>query len=114
MLQTVVTLVLILFSAVLNTSAQVLLKFGADQSPINPYVIGGLFTYGVSSIVYIGLLGRLNLSLVYPIIIGITTIATVTAGLLIFKEKISFTSWMGVGLVLAGIFTMFLGRSAQS
>lgn len=115
------TVILVLFSAILNTSAQVMLKMGAEKLflppivlgklSIHPLVVGGLGLYGLSAVVYISLLGRLNLSMVYPIIIGLTTIATITAGMLVFQEKVSFTSWIGVGLVLAGVSAITLGRS---
>ncbi|MEB3273043.1 MAG: small multidrug resistance protein [Prochlorothrix sp.] len=114
MFQVALTTVLILFSATLNTSAQVLLKTGSGQdSPINLWVASGLALYALSAVVYIGLLGRLNLSMVYPIIIGLTTIATIVAGMLVFQEKVSFTSWIGVGLVIAGISAITLGRTVQ-
>ena len=103
-------IILIFLSVGLNTSGQILLKQGAGQNPLNTYLISGLCAYALSTIFYILILGKLNLSVVYPVVIGLTTIGTTIAGVLIFSEKVSTVGWMGVGLVIAGISAIAFGK----
>lgn len=97
---------LILTTVGLNTLAQTLLKLGAGQNPLNFYLAGGLVTYGISTIFYISVLGKLNMSMAYPIVIGLTITATTLVGAGLLHEKVAPTHWMGIGLVLSGIFAI--------
>jgi multidrug transporter EmrE-like cation transporter len=101
---------LILVTVALNAVAQTLLKLGSGQNPLNPYLLGGLMTYGVSTVFYIMVLGKLNLSIAYPVVIGLTIIATTFSGVMIFKEQVSLTQWIGVGLMLSGISAIAFGK----
>ncbi len=95
---------LLIFIAVcLNTIAQTLLKLGSGQNPLNLYLLGGICSYGLSTIFYIIVLGRMNLSVVYPIVIGSTVLLTTIAGNVILREKVLYVQWIGIGLVLSGI-----------
>lgn len=103
---------LLIFTTVtLNTIAQTFLKLGSERQFLNPFLLLGICFYGLSTIVYIVLLGKLNLSIAYPVIIGSTVIATVVVGNILFREKITTTQWIGVGLTISGIFAITLGRS---
>jgi len=101
---------LIALTVVLNTAAQGLLKAGSNQNPINPYLMGGILFYGLSTIVYVVVLGKFNLSVAYPVIIGLTVISTTALGAIIFKEQVSSVQWIGVGLMLSGISAISLGK----
>lgn len=101
---------LVLLTVALNTTAQTLLKLGAGQSTINFYIIGGIFLYGLSTIFYILVLSKLNLSLVYPIVIGLTIIATMIVGSAFLKERVSTTQWLGMGLLVSGIWAIAFGK----
>ena len=103
--------ILVLVTVTLNTTAQVLLKLGAGQNPINLYLLGGILTYGVSAVFYILVLGKLNLSLTYPIVIGLTVIATTFSGAVVLKEHVPTTHWLGIGLVLSGITAIAFGKA---
>ncbi|MGF1521039.1 MAG: SMR family transporter [Leptolyngbyaceae cyanobacterium] len=102
---------LILVTVALNTLAQVLLKSGSGGSLINPYLIGGVFTYGLSTLIYITVLSKINLSVAYPVVIGLTVIATTLAGALLLKEHISTTGWIGMGLMISGIGAIAFGKA---
>ncbi len=103
---------LILLTVALNTSAQTLLKLGAGSNPLNIYLLGGICLYGLSTIFYILILGKFNLSIAYPVVIGLTVVATTIAGSAILKEKVLLSQWLGVGLLLSGIGAIFLGKRA--
>ncbi len=102
---------LILITVGLNTIAQTLLKLGAGQNPLNIYLFGGICSYGLSTIFYILVLGKMNLSVVYPIVIGLTIVVTVISGAIVLREKVLISQWIGVGLVLSGIWAIALTKS---
>ncbi|WP_299490636.1 SMR family transporter [Acaryochloris sp. IP29b_bin.137] len=102
--------ILVLLTSGLNTAGQILLKYGVTNSFFNLYLLGGILAYGLSTIVYILVLSKLNLSVVYPVVIGLTVISTTLASIIFFQEKVSVPHWMGVGLILSGICTVVFGK----
>jgi multidrug transporter EmrE-like cation transporter len=66
----------------------------------------GICFHGLSTIVYILVLSKFNLSIAYPVII----VATVFVGTIIFKEEIVVTQWIGVGLTISGISAIALSK----
>ncbi|MEM6256578.1 MAG: SMR family transporter [Cyanobacteria bacterium P01_D01_bin.156] len=102
--------VLVLMSVILNTTGQSLLKLGSGQNPLNIYLFGGLFAYGISTIFYVAVLGKLNVSVVYPVVIGLTIVSTTFAGAFLLKEQVSTLQWLGIGLMLSGISAVALGK----
>ncbi len=94
---------LILVTVGLNTLAQTLLKLGAGQHPINLYLLSGILTYGVSTVFYILVLGKFNLSIAYSLVIGLTVVATTISSVLILGEKVAPVQWIGIGLMLSGM-----------
>ena len=94
---------LILITVGLNTLAQVLLKLGAGQNPLNLYLLGGVLVYGISTIFYIMVLGKFNLSVAYPIVIGLTVISATIMGAMVLGEKVAIVQWIGIGLMISGI-----------
>ncbi|BBC24300.1 SMR family transporter [Pseudanabaena sp. ABRG5-3] len=102
--------ILILITVGLNTIAQALLKLGSGQNPLNFYLLGGLFAYGLSTVFYIVVLGKFNLSVAYPVIIGLTVLATTMTGAFLLGEKVATVQWFGIGLMLSGISAIALGK----
>ncbi len=100
---------LVALTVVLNTLAQTLLKLGSGSTPFNWYLLGGLGAYGFSTIFYILVLGRFNLSIIYPIVIGLTIVATTMAGALYLSESVPLSHWVGIGLMLSGIGAIAFG-----
>jgi multidrug transporter EmrE-like cation transporter len=94
----------------LNTVAQTLLKLGAGQNPLNIYLLGGICSYGLSTIFYVLVLGKLNLSVAYPVVIGLTIVVTMISGAIILREKVLISQWLGVGLLLSGIWAITLAK----
>lgn len=102
--------ILILITVGLNTLAQTLLKLGAGQSIVNPYLIGGILAYSLSTVFYITVLGKFNLSVAYPIVIGLTVVSATIAGAIFLQEKVSFSQWLGIGLMASGLFAIILAK----
>ncbi len=103
---------LILVTVGLNTIAQTCLKLGAGQNILNLYLVGGIFAYGISTLFYILVLGKLNLSVAYPVVIGLTILATTVAGAVILREKVAPVHWLGIGLMLSGILAIAFGKTS--
>ncbi len=105
-------LLLILLTVALNTTAQLFLKLGSGKEAIlNLFLIGGVALYGLSTIIYITVLSKLNLSIAYPMVIGLTVAATTIVGAIALQEKVTTTSWIGVGLLLSGIFAIAMSKN---
>ena len=106
----IVFALLILITVGLNTIAQTLLKLGAGQNPLNFYLLGGICCYGLSTVFYILVLGKLNLSIAYPVVIGLTIVVTTIVGAVVLREKVLITQWVGIGLLLSGISAIALAK----
>ena len=105
------TAFLIIMTVALNTFAQSFLKLGSDQKSLNLFLLLGICFYGLSTIVYILVLSKFNLSIAYPVVIGATVIATVFVGAIFFKEEVVVAQWIGVGLTISGILAIALGKN---
>ncbi len=68
----------------------------------NPFVLGGLFLYGVSLIIWLVVLSRENLSFAYPMVAFSYVLTTILAKV-ILKEDVSLFRWFGLSLILTGI-----------
>jgi small multidrug resistance pump len=101
---------LILTTVGLNTLAQALLKLGSGQSLLNLYLLGGVLVYGLSTIFYIAVLGKFNLSVAYPVVIGLTVLSATIIGAFFLGEKVTTVQWLGIGLMLSGISAIAFGK----
>lgn len=110
MLTQLVLSILIFITVGLNTIAQVLLKLGTIGNSLNLYLFGGIVAYGFSTIFYILVLSKFNLSIAYPVVIGLTVTATTISGAILLKEEVSTSHWMGIGLILSGISTVTFSK----
>ena len=95
----------------LNTVAQAFLKLGAGRGLVNAQLAGGIFAYGLSTLLYVIVLAKSNLSFAYPVVIGATAIATCLTGLAL-GERIAPPQWMGIALIVAGIACVAAARAS--
>ncbi|WP_299403116.1 SMR family transporter [Acaryochloris sp. IP29b_bin.148] len=102
--------ILILITVALNTIAQVFLKVGTKGNILNLYLLGGISAYGLSTILYLLVLSKANLSIAYPVVIGLTVTATTISSTILLKEGVSTMHWMGIGLILSGICTVTFSK----
>src|SRR3990167_231656 len=99
------TITLILISAVINTTAQLLLKASADKIKVinwthlgdallqlmtNPYLMLGGICYVTSVGVWVVVLSRVPVSFAYPMV-SIGYVMTAIAAAILFNEYLSFT-----------------------
>ncbi|HEX2923120.1 MAG TPA: EamA family transporter [Chloroflexota bacterium] len=112
-------LVLILFSVFLGVAGQLLLKAGVAMigplilqgdgafGPVlriagNRRIWGGLFLYGVSMLLWLVAISRVELGYAYPFI-SLSYVLILVASWALFKEKISLLRLVGVAAICLGV-----------
>lgn len=86
------------------------LKFsvhGIIKILLNPYIFGGLAIYAAATMIWFYILSRAELSLVYPLQ-SLCYVAAAVIALLVFKESIPLTRWLGIGLIVFGAYFVAL------
>lgn len=118
-------LLLVLITVGLNVSGQLFMKkgmtavgviqgnmnaivTGLSSAFLNPYVIGGVVAYGLSSVFWLILLSRVELSYAYPALsLGYVLITVI--GAVVFQENVGGMRWLAVLVICAGV--VLLSRS---
>jgi drug/metabolite transporter (DMT)-like permease len=67
-----------------------------------PYVFIGIMCFGISSIFWLVVLSRLELSLVYPMV-SVAYIAVALFSYFVFKENVSLIRWIGIITICLGV-----------
>lgn len=80
---------------------------GVIKMFINPYIFSGLFIYSIATIIWFYILSRADLSLVYPLQ-SLCYVLAVVIAVLVFKESIPLTRWLGIGLIVFGAYFVSL------
>lgn len=109
---------LILFSVLLNATAQLLLKKAMTQlgelhlsidfiikGITNPYLIAGMGIYAISIISWLIVLAKVNVSIAYPFL-SVGFIFSAIVAYFIFNEPLGAYKIFGIGLICVGL--MFL------
>lgn len=108
--------VLIFVAVCLGVVGQIMMKNGMNQVGAithfglgtlvhvfsNPFVLLGFASYGLSSVVYLLALSRLDLSVAYPMI-GLGYVLVVFFSWLVLREQVGLLRWLGVVLIVAGV-----------
>ncbi len=118
-------LLLILVSVGLGAVAQVLMKLGMTAAPMrealatgaaapvvlavltSPGVMGGLFLYGIATVLWLGVLSRVELSQAFPFV-GLSFVLAAVLGYFVFAEAVSAMRVAGIALIVAGV--VLVGR----
>ncbi|MEY7999646.1 SMR family transporter [Clostridium sp. Mt-5] len=109
---------LILVSVFLGAIGQVLVKYGAVNLQLNftikyllPSILAilknipvmfGIISYGLSFLLWIKVLSKVELSYAYPMV-SLGYIVTMLFSYFLFKENISFIRVLGVGFIIVGV-----------
>ncbi len=113
---------LALFCVFLTAAAQVLLKMGMSSPAIqqsmsngmravywlaltSPLIWAGMICFGVSAGLWLLVLGKLEVSMAYPLI-SLGVVLTTLAGIFILGESVSIHKVLGVSLVIAGVLVL--------
>lgn len=70
---------------------------------LNPYVFFGFTCFAASSIFWLAVLSRLELSFVYPMV-SVAYVLVAIASLIFFKENVTLIRWMGILVIIMGVF----------
>lgn len=112
---------LILLNTLILVSGQFLWKIGMTNRSVSfdslgaiirvmlsPYIISGLFLYGMATVLWLFILTKVPLSVAYPIQ-SIAYIIAVFGAYFFFQEEITIWKVIGVILIMAGV--SFIGIS---
>ena len=70
---------------------------------LNPWVFSGFVCFGLSSIFWLVVLSRLELSLVYPMVSAAYVLVAI-ASWLFFKENLNLARWAGIAVIILGVY----------
>ena len=70
---------------------------------LNPYVFFGFVCFGLSSIFWLVVLSRLEISLVYPMV-SVAYVLVAVVSWFFFKENLTIIRWAGIAVILLGVF----------
>lgn len=70
----------------------------------SPLIICGIFSIFISAFVWMVALSRLQISIAYPVAVGLNFIVVVTVALIFFKEHLSAEKIIGIVLILISVF----------
>ncbi|OGC06567.1 hypothetical protein A2526_01700 [candidate division WOR-1 bacterium RIFOXYD2_FULL_36_8] len=111
-------ILLIMVSISLAVIAQLSMKHGMNEfgsfqvtqilskiAPMlsNPWVFTGFALFGLSSIFWLAVLSRMNLSFAYPMV-SLAYVAVAFLSMILFKESVSFIRWLGIFIICFGVF----------
>jgi multidrug transporter EmrE-like cation transporter len=112
---------LILIETLLAVSAQLLLRHGAMRlqgqvlgaefllEPLrNLPILGGLVLHGASFYLYIYILSRLRLNVLYPVATGASLVLITILSVVLLKEAISLPQAIGIVTIMVGIVLVFV------
>lgn len=108
---------LVVVYLVLSTLGLVLMKLGQNTGAlsiaeselifsINLISLAGFLSYILSFLLYTSIIVKFDLGYITPITAGILQIATLLAGIFVFKENISINGIIGIVFVIAGVIIM--------
>jgi drug/metabolite transporter (DMT)-like permease len=76
-----------------------------------PWVIAAFVCYGISSILWLDVLSKLEFSMAFPMVAS-TYVFTLLIGHFLFQETVTLDRVLGMGLIVMGIF--FVSKSGSS
>lgn len=107
--------IIVLLCTLLTSLGQLLIKFGVNNisfdnliTALNINLIGGILVYGLAAVIFIGVLRRADLSLVYPII-GTSFIWVAMLSYIFLKETMNVLKISGILVIVFGV--AMIGRS---
>jgi multidrug transporter EmrE-like cation transporter len=68
----------------------------------HPAVLAGLFCFGLSAVVWLFVLSKIDVSQAYPCV-ALGIVLTVLGGGLLLGEDISLTRWLGLAVIVGGV-----------
>ena len=112
---------LLLIAIMIGVAGQLLLKHGMSRQPgfrfgdlgaltRNLPVIGGGCCYCLSTVIYLSVLARLDLSVAYPTV-SLGYVLVIIMSKILFKEPVSLSRWMAAGIICVGVVLVGIGAA---
>lgn len=70
----------------------------------NIWLLGGLFLFGISFLLWLFVLSKLQLNIAYPIFVGLNFCLITAFSWFLFKEHLSLLQILGIAVIIFGIF----------
>ncbi|MGD8718786.1 MAG: EamA family transporter [Candidatus Zixiibacteriota bacterium] len=118
------TVALILLSVALGVTGQIFLKYGVGtdgaitginkalfHTLLKPFVLLGLFSYGLSSISWLVVLSRTELSYAYPMV-ALGYVLVFFLSWWFFGDKVTWTRVVGLLLICSGVVLVAITKPA--
>lgn len=67
-------------------------------------IIFGIFLYALSFILWLVILSKVNVSIAYPVTIGLTLVFTLVGARIFLQEAVSIRGMLGISMIIVGIF----------
>jgi uncharacterized membrane protein len=104
-----VTYIFLAINIVFLATGQMLWKLGMSKIEgfnivgiiLNPYIISGVALYGIATLLWLYILSKEELSLVYPLQ-SITYVLGTILAIFVFRENVSLLRWIGIGTIIVG------------
>jgi multidrug transporter EmrE-like cation transporter len=104
----------VFFAGLNSTIGNLLLKKSSDISvgitwnlvPLNIWFISGLMFYGLNVLLFAKALKTLEVAAAYPVLAGISFCLLPVASFILFNERLSPTRYVGIVVVLLGIYLL--------
>jgi len=91
----------------INNANFTLSFLGIIKFIFSPYIFGGLVVYVVATALWLYILSVSEFSVAYPLQ-SLCYIIAIAVAILVFKEDVPITRWLGVALITAGAFFVSL------
>jgi multidrug transporter EmrE-like cation transporter len=112
---------LLLMAILIGVVGQLLLKHGMSRQPgfrlgdiallaHNVPVMSGFCCYALSTVLYLSVLARLELSLAYPTV-SLGYVLVIIMSRVVFKEPVSPMRWLAAGIICCGVVLVGLGAA---
>lgn len=72
----------------------------------NVWIMSGVFLFGVSFILWLFILSRIQLNVAYPVALSSGAVITTLAAWFLFKEYLSPVQILGIAIIIAGLFLL--------
>ena len=69
----------------------------------------GIICYGLSFLLWLGIVSVLDLSYAMPLSVGLVNVLVLIGSALVLNETISIVQWIGVFIIIFGLFIMNMG-----
>lgn len=70
------------------------------------WLVLGMISFGVSFLLWLFIISKLQLNIIYPVVISLEVSLVTVGSWLLFKEYLSFWQVLGIGAILFGIFLL--------